>query len=75
MSELLTITVEARSAEEAQEQARKWAHAEPHIRLVRITRVRPAMRPEWTLAGSAWHDKWEVEIVYVTVADQMDAGL
>ena len=56
MSELLTITVEARTAEEAHEQARKWAHAEPNIRLVRVTRVRPAVMS----TGVAWHDHWQV---------------
>ena len=73
MSELLTITVEARSAEEAQEQARKWAHAEPHIRLVRITSVRPAT----PAAGNAPNpERWSVEIAYVAVADdQLEAGL
>lgn len=68
MSELLTITVEARTAEEAQEQARKWAHAEPNIRLLRITRVRPA-------PGNAPNpERWAVELAYLTDA-QMDAGL
>ena len=68
MSELLTITVEARTAEEAQEQARKWAHAEPNIRLLRITRVRPAP------GNQANPERWAVEIAYVTDA-QRDAGL
>jgi hypothetical protein len=73
MSELLTITVEARTAAEAQEQARKWAHAEPHIRLVRITRVRPAA-PAPGNAGNP--ERWEVELAFVAVADeQMEAGL
>ena len=75
MSELLTITVEARTAEEAQEAARLWAHAEPGIRLRTITRVRPATRPEATPVDNEWRDKWSVEIAYVTVVDQMDAGL
>ena len=68
MSELLTITVEARTAAEAQEAARKWAQAEPNIRLVRVTRVRPA-------PGNAPNpERWAVEIAYVTDV-QMDAGL
>ena len=72
MTELLTITVEARTAEEAMEQARKWAHAEPHIRLVRITRVRPAT----IVTANKPEQKWSVELAYVAVADdQLEAGL
>ncbi len=71
MSELLTITVEARTAEEAMEQARKWAHAEPNIRLLRVTRVRPAT----PAPGNAPNpERWAVELAYLTDA-QMDAGL
>ena len=71
MSELLTITVEARTAEEAQQAARRWASAEPNIRLRAITRVRPAT----PAPGNAPNpERWSVEIAYV-VDGQMDAGL
>lgn len=70
--QLLEIVVEARSAQEAQEQAVKWAAAEPKIRLVRLTRVRPAVMS----TGAPWHDKWTVEIAYTAVeSDQLQAGL
>ena len=62
--ELLTLALDARTAEEAQEQARKWAAAEPNIRLRRITRVRPAT----PAPGNAPNpEKWAVEIAFVYV--------
>jgi hypothetical protein len=67
MSELLTIIVDARTAQEAQEAARLWARAEPGIRLRTITRVRPAPPPAAMPAGNEWHDKWAVELAYVNV--------
>ena len=73
MSELLTITVEAQTAWDAEVAAKAWAHAEPHIRLVRITRVRPAT----PFPGNAPNpERWSVELAYVAVADdQLEAGL
>ena len=67
MTELLTITVDARTAQEAQEAARLWARAEPNIRLRTITRVRPATPPAAMPEGNEWHDKWAVEIAFVYV--------
>ena len=64
MTELLTITVDARTAQEAQEAARLWARAEPNIRLRTITRVRPAT----PAPGNAPNpEKWAVEIAFVYV--------
>ena len=70
MSELLTIIVEAQTAWDAELAAKAWAAAKPNIRLVKLTRVRPV---ELDLHG--WPCKWEVELAYIAVADQMDAGL
>ena len=67
MTELLTITVDARTAQEAQEAARLWARGEPKIVLVRPTRVRPAPPPVAMPEGNEWHDKWAVEIAFVYV--------
>ncbi len=73
---LLDIVVPATSAFMAAEAAREWAAAEPKIRLVRITRVRPAERPPATPPGNEWHDKWAVEMAYSIVeSDQLQAGL
>jgi len=73
---LLDIVVPATNAQEAQTAARAWAAAEPKIRLVRITRVRPAERPAATPPGNEWVNKWAVEIVYSIVeSDQLQAGL
>jgi len=62
VSELLTIMVDARTAQEAQEAVVKWVRAHPQIRLVRLTRVRPAMT-----SNAPDLDKWAVEIAYVPV--------
>ena len=64
MTELLTIVVDARTAQEAQEAARLWARSEPNIRLRTITRVRPAT----PAPGNAPNpERWEVEIAFVYV--------
>jgi hypothetical protein len=69
---LLEIVVEAKSDLEAQAAARAWAAAEPKIRLVRLTRVRPAVMS----TGAPWSGKWTVEIEYIAVEnDQLQAGL
>lgn len=57
MSELLTIIVDARTAQEASEAVVKWVRAHPQIRLVRLTRVRP----------TEGVDEWAVELAYVPV--------
>jgi len=73
---LLDIVVPATNAAEAQAAARAWIANEPKIRLVRLTRVRPAERPAATPPGNDWHDKWAVEFAYVPVeSDQLQAGL
>ena len=75
MTELLTLTFAAKIASEAEQMARDWAAAEPAIRLERITRVRPAPRPDATPEGAEWwHDKWSVEIAY-HAEDQIGLGL
>jgi hypothetical protein len=67
---LLEIVVEAKSDLEAQAAARAWAAAEPKIRLVRLTRVRPLT------SGGITGARWIVEIEYTAVeTDQMQAGL
>ena len=72
MSELLTIVVEAQNAWDAELAAKAWAAAEPAIRLVKLTRVRPATPAPGNPPNA---ERWEVELAYVAVADQMDAGL
>ena len=67
MSELLTIVVEGRTAQEAQEAARKWAVAEPGIRLRKITRVRPAAPAP---GNEPDPEQWAVELVYVAVSSR-----
>ena len=64
MTELLTITVDARTAQEPQEAARLWARGEPNIRLVRLTRVRPATPGPGNAPNP---EKWAVEIAFVYV--------
>ena len=71
MNELLTIVVEAQTAWDAELAAKAWAAAEPAIRLVKLTRVRPATPAPGNPPN---HERWAVEIAYVTDA-QMDAGL
>ena len=67
MTELLTLTIAAKTATEAEQMARDWAAAEPGIRLERVTRVRPV---------TEWGDKWSVEIAFRAVADdQQTLGL
>ena len=63
MSALRTITVEGRTAQEAQEAALIWVRGEPGIRLRRISRVRPHVNE----GGNAWPEHWDVELVYVSV--------
>jgi hypothetical protein len=65
VSELRTIIVDARTAQEAQAAAVKWARAQPRMKLRTITRVRP----------TEGDDEWAVEIAYVVVPDQQEAGL
>ena len=74
MSELLELIFTAKTAIEAEQLARTWAAAEPGIRLERVTRVRPAPRPDATPEGNPWHDKWLVEIAY-RADDQQGLGL
>ena len=64
MSERLTIVVEGRTAQEAQEAARKWAAAEPGIRLRTITRIRPATPAP---GNEPDPERWAVELAYVVV--------
>jgi hypothetical protein len=69
---LLEIVVEATSAYDAEAAARAWAAAEPKIRLVRLTRVRPAV----FVTGTPFLNRWTVELEYTAVeTDQMQAGL
>ena len=57
---LLDIVVPATNAQEAQAKARAYMAAQPGMRLVRLTRVRPARFPD--------HEtKWAVELAYVAV--------
>lgn len=65
--ELLTITVEARTAQEAQAEAVRQVRADPAKRLRTVTRVRPFVNG----SGHAWPDHWKVEVSYVAV----DPGL
>ena len=74
MTELLPLTFAAKTATEAEQMARDWAAAEPGIRLERVTRVRPAPRPDATPPGNPWHDKWSVEIAY-RADEQQGLGL
>jgi hypothetical protein len=67
MSELLTIIVEARTAQEAQEEAVRQVRADPTKKLRTVTRVRPFVNGN----GHAWPDHWAVELAYVAV----DPGL
>jgi hypothetical protein len=60
---LLDIVVPATNAQEAQVAARAWAAAEPKIVLVRLTRVRPAVKSN----GERWFAHWAVEFVYSLV--------
>jgi hypothetical protein len=59
MSELLTIIVEARTAQEAQEEAVRQVRADPTKKLRRVTRVSPF--------GHGLPDRWAVELAYVAV--------
>ena len=62
--ELVEIVVEAKTADGAQVAARAWADRESGIRLVRLTRVRPAT----PAPGNAPNpEKWAVEIAFVYV--------
>jgi len=62
--EWLTIIVEARTAQEAQEEAVRQVRADPTKRLRTVTRVRP--RP---FDGTDWPNpnRWSVEVAYVAV--------
>jgi hypothetical protein len=71
VSELLTIVVEAHTAQDAESEARRWAAAEPHIRLLALTRVRLSAWPD----GTQRDDRWQVELRYRTVPDQIEARL
>jgi hypothetical protein len=66
MSELLTIIVEARTAQEAQEEAVRQVRADPTKRLRTVTRVRPFDGTDWPNPN-----RWSVEVAYVAV----DPGL
>jgi hypothetical protein len=61
--ELLTIIVEARSAQEAQAEAVRQVRADPTKKLRTVTRVRPH--------GPTGPDHWDVELAYVAI----DPGL
>ena len=69
---LLDIVVPATNAQEAQAAALAWAADEPNIVLVKLTRVRPAVKSN----GEAWPGHWAVEFSYSVVeTDQLEAGL
>ena len=69
---LLEIIVDAETAWDAEVAAKAWAAAEPKIRLVRLTRVRPAVTPD---GRQAW-ERWNVELAYEVVeSDQRELGL
>jgi hypothetical protein len=60
---LLDIVVPAETAWDAEVAAKAWAADEPEIVLVKLTRVRPAVKSN----GERWPGHWAVEFVYSTV--------
>lgn len=69
---LLDIVVPAETAWDAEVAAKAWAYDETKIRLVRLTRVRPAVMSD----GKPWPGHWAVEFAYsVVTTDQTELGL